>query len=325
VTIRDLLAMTSGLRDYDDDPAYVRAFARSPRAAPGLDRLAAYGLARPRLFPPGAKGRSYYSNTNYVLLGMVVEAVTGRSYEDALERFLRRAGLRATTYGRPGRQAAVAHGYANPIPTGGPALLGAYRRAFDGSPLATTQIDPAAVQVVSSDPRAEGPTVGLEPPSAQQEGMYGAPTAVVRQDLTHSYSLRGAGASAGGVVSNTKDLARFWRSLFSGRLLGERGLRMIRQSVPADPGSPGVRNYFSLGLARQDLAPHAFWPGSPRLRIWMKLGDIWGYTSASYYVSGPAPYGGVVVTNTTNLFPSPVGDLGVLRRTLLALSGQSGQ
>jgi hypothetical protein len=61
-------------------------------------------------------------------------------------------------------------------------------------------------------------------------------------------------------------------------------------------------------------------PGSPALRIWMKLGDVWGYTSASYYVEGPAPYGDVVVTNTTNLFPSPVGDLGVLRETLRALS-----
>ena len=50
-------------------------------------------------------------------------------------------------------------------------------------------------------------------------------------------------------------------------------------------------------------------------------GDIWGYTSASYYVEGPAPYGGVVVANTTNLFPSPVGDLGVLRGTLQAIGG----
>lgn len=51
----------------------------------------------------------------------------------------------------------------------------------------------------------------------------------------------------------------------------------------------------------------------------MKLGDIFGYTSSSYYVEGPRPYGHVVVTNVTNLFPSPVGDLGVLRDTLRAL------
>ena len=53
----------------------------------------------------------------------------------------------------------------------------------------------------------------------------------------------------------------------------------------------------------------------------MKLGDIWGYTSASYYIEGSKPYGGVVVTNTTNLFPSPVGDLEVLRETLQAIGG----
>ena len=121
------------------------------------------------------------------------------------------------------------------------------------------------------------------------------------------------GASAGGVVGNTQDLARFWRVLFSGELIGKRGLRLMEESVPGDPGSNGVRNYFTLGLARQDVAAGAFWPGSPELRIYMKLGDIWGYTSAAYYIEGPAPYGGVVVTNTTNLFPSPVGDLGVLR------------
>jgi hypothetical protein len=38
-------------------------------------------------------------------------------------------------------------------------------------------------------------------------------------------------------------------------------------------------------------------------------------------LEGPAPYGGIVVTNTTNLFPSPVGDLGVLRGTLQAIGG----
>jgi CubicO group peptidase (beta-lactamase class C family) len=319
VTIRDLLAMTSGLRDYDDDPSYVRAFSRAPNASISLRRLAAFGLARSRLFAPGAKGRSYYSNTNYVLLGMLVEAVTGRTYADALERFLDGAGLDSTSYGWPS-QTRVG-GYANPLPKGGPALLDRYRKAFAPAPTVTSAIDPAAVRVVSSNPRAEGPTVGVSGASAQQEEQYGGPANVLLQDLSHAYSVRAAGASAGAVVSNTRDLARFWRELFSGELVGKRGLALIKRSVPGDPGSTGVRNYFTLGLARQDIAAGAFWPGSPKLRIYMKLGDIWGYTSASYYVKGPAPYGGVVVTNTTNLFPSPVGDLGVLRDTLQAIGG----
>jgi CubicO group peptidase (beta-lactamase class C family) len=317
VTIRELLSMTSGLRDYDDDPTYVRAFARHPTASLSLSRLAALGLRRPPLFKPGAKGRSFYSNTNYVLLGLVVEAVTGHRYPAVLGRLLHRHGIDATAYGG----STTVHGYANPLPSGGPALLGLYRKAFSAAPIAKTQLDPAAVQVVSDDPKAEGPTVPIAPGTAQQDAQYGGPTQVARQDLTDAYSVIGAGGTAGAVVSNTEDLARFWRLLFSGRLVGKDGLRLMKRSVPGDPGSPGARNYFTLGFARQDVAAGAFWPGSPKLRIWMKLGDIWGYTSAAYYVEGPAPFGGVVVTNTTNLFPSPVGDLGVLRQTLLAISG----
>jgi hypothetical protein len=51
----------------------------------------------------------------------------------------------------------------------------------------------------------------------------------------------------------------------------------------------------------------------------MKLGDTFGYTSAAYYVEGARPYRRRRMTNTTNLFPSPVGDPGVLRATLQAL------
>ena len=80
---------------------------------------------------------------------------------------------------------------------------------------------------MSSDPRAEGPTVALETPTPQQEGQYGGPAQVQRQALGLAYSLRGVGASAGGVVSNTRDLATFWRRLFSGELIGKRGLRLM--------------------------------------------------------------------------------------------------
>jgi CubicO group peptidase (beta-lactamase class C family) len=323
VTIRELLAMTSGLRDFDDDPAYVRAFARAPGDPLTLRRLATLGLARPRLFAPGASGHTYYSNTNYVLLAMVVHAITGRPYGVQLERLFRRAGMRHTTYPRRASSTPAGgpvHGYAPPLHAGGSGLLRNYWRAFAEAPSVRTRIVPEAVQAVSSNPLARGPTVAVGPASAGEQGRYGGPASVLRQDLTGAYSLLGAGASAGAIVSTSGDLARFWRALFSGRLLGERGLRLIRRSVPAPPNPLGVRNYYTLGLARQDVAAGAFWPGSPRLRIWMKLGDIWGYTSASYYVQGPPPYDGVVVTNTTNLFPSPVGDLGVLRETLRALA-----
>ncbi|MGW9382303.1 serine hydrolase [Streptomyces albidoflavus] len=50
---------------------------------------------RPRLRP----GTSWnYSNTNYILAGMVIEKVTGHSWEKEVERrILRPLGLRATS------------------------------------------------------------------------------------------------------------------------------------------------------------------------------------------------------------------------------------
>ena len=318
ITVRQLLNMSSGLRDYDDDPAFGRAFARSPRAPRSMARLAAFGLSRPRLFRPGARGRTYYSNTNYVLAGMVVEAVTGRSFASRMRALFRRAGMRRSSYPLgvgPGR----VRGYQPPYPGG--RRLPAVVRPFLGLPDLSSSTTPRAVLSISTSSLASGPTVEVRPAPPEVRARYGGTQQVVWQDVTRVYRPAAIGSAAGAAVSTSGDLARFWRLLFGGRLVDRATLRLMRSSVPAPPNPRGVRNYFALGMQRQDVARGAFFVGSPPLRIWMKLGDIFGYTSASYYVEGPRPYGGVVVTNVTNLFPSPVGDLGVLRETLRALRG----
>jgi CubicO group peptidase (beta-lactamase class C family) len=316
ITVRRLLNMTSGLRDYDDDPAFGRVFARSPDAPRSMARLAAFGLARPRLFRPGARGRTYYSNTNYVLAGMVVEAVTGRSFASRIGALFRRAGMRHSSYPL-GVFAGRVRGYQPPYPDG--RTLPAVVRPFLGLPDLSFSVTPRAVRSVSTNSLASGPTVGVRPAPPELRARYAGVQQVVWQDVTEVYRPAAVGSAAGAVVSTSGDLARFWRLLFERRLVDRATLRLMRSSVPAPPNAAGVRNYFALGLQRQDVARGAFFSGSPPLRIWMKLGDIFGYTSASYYVEGPRPYGGVVVANVTNLFPSPVGDLGVLRDTLRAL------
>ena len=318
ITLRQLLNMSSGLRDYDDDPALGRAFARSPRRPRSMARLAAFGLARPRLFRPGARGRTYYSNTNYVLAGMVVEAVTGRSFVSRIRALFRRAGMRRTSYPL-GVGVGRVRGYQPPYPGGRkvPALV----RPFVELPRLSRSVSQKAVLAVGTSALASGPTVAVGPAPPEIQARYGGTREVNWQDVTDVYRPAAIGSAAGAAVSTSGDLARFWRLLFSGRLVDRATLRLMRSSVPAPPDPRGVRNYFALGLQRQDVARGAFFPRSPPLRIWMKLGDIFGYTSASYYVEGPRPYGGAVVTNVTNLFPSPVGDLGVLRDTLRALRG----
>jgi D-alanyl-D-alanine carboxypeptidase len=68
LTLRSLLTHTSGLYDFSADT----------RGAVPVTPLQAVRIALTR--PPADRGRFSYSNTNYVLLGLVVEQVTGRPY-----------------------------------------------------------------------------------------------------------------------------------------------------------------------------------------------------------------------------------------------------
>ncbi|MBA2948187.1 serine hydrolase domain-containing protein [Streptomyces himalayensis] len=74
LTLRTLLTHTSGLYDFTTDTQ-------------GTVPLSPLQAVRTSLaHPPSERGGFAYSNTNYVLLGMVIEQVTGRSYAAEAER-----------------------------------------------------------------------------------------------------------------------------------------------------------------------------------------------------------------------------------------------
>lgn len=93
ITIRMLLDHTSGLTDFFFNPTIDRRLL----AAPDATWTAGQALA---LLPPGGSlpGKQFrYSNTNYLLLGLVVEAATGQSLaDDVRTRLLDPLGLNAT-------------------------------------------------------------------------------------------------------------------------------------------------------------------------------------------------------------------------------------
>lgn len=320
VTLRELLAMTSGLADYDESPAYGAALAAHPRRRFSLARLVSYGLDLPAAFPPGAARHTLYSNTNYVLAGMVAEAATGRPFAALLRAVWRKAGMRATSYGAPAGRPVRGYQPAYPPGTKLPSIL----RALAGTPTVTLERAPAALLWARAPGAERGPTTTIEPATAAQRRRYGGVDSWPLQEVGTAYRPLAVGGPAGGVSSTSEDLARFWRALFSGRLLDRAMLHQLRAPVPAPPNPPGVTNFYGLGVQRQDLGRGALWPGSPPLRVWYKLGDIFGYTSASYFIEG-RPFDRWVVTDTTNLFPSPVGDLGVLRDTLRAMAPAAGR
>ncbi|NBE56571.1 serine hydrolase domain-containing protein, partial [Streptomyces boluensis] len=136
LTLRQLLAHTSGLYPYTAAPS-------SPAAE--LDRtftpthLLRTALAHRPLFPPGSDWA--YSNTNYTLLGMIIERVTGRSYAaEAQRRIVTPLRMSGTSFPGTARRLPAPHG-----------------RAYSGTPASpedVTELNPsgagAAGEVVST-------------------------------------------------------------------------------------------------------------------------------------------------------------------------------
>ena len=138
ITVRQLLQHTSGLADYVED--VLDPDDNHPWEPADLVHI---GLSHPPLFAPGTGWG--YSNTGYLVLGMIIEAVTGNDVgAEITDRIIRPLGIRETSYPAtgdreiPGRHA---HGYF----------------AFPGQPeVDVTELEPsipgAAASMISTGP-----------------------------------------------------------------------------------------------------------------------------------------------------------------------------
>jgi len=95
VTIKMLLSHTSGIKDLTTLPDYPTFSKQSltPEAVIALFENQPYD------FSPGSRFR--YSNSGYVLLGYIIEKVSGMTYPDFMDKvLLQKAGLKHTGYNR---------------------------------------------------------------------------------------------------------------------------------------------------------------------------------------------------------------------------------
>jgi D-alanyl-D-alanine carboxypeptidase len=86
ITIRELLNMSSGLYTYDDDEGYVQTSLAEPYKVWQPQELLAIAFKHPPVFAPG-KGY-LYDNTNYILLGLIMQQLTHLPAEQAWQRYL---------------------------------------------------------------------------------------------------------------------------------------------------------------------------------------------------------------------------------------------
>ncbi|MFI9721931.1 serine hydrolase domain-containing protein [Streptomyces sp. NPDC052396] len=102
ITVRDLLQQTSGLFDYVNDPSVIQAisqdFEKHRLDATPAEQWVALALRHPPLFTPDHRHpRWAYSNTNYLLVGMIIEKAGGLGWREQIEhRIIAPLGLRHT-------------------------------------------------------------------------------------------------------------------------------------------------------------------------------------------------------------------------------------
>ncbi|HEV2130156.1 MAG TPA: serine hydrolase, partial [Longimicrobiaceae bacterium] len=129
VTIRQLLQHRSGMGDYLTHPE----FRRDPKRFRTVDDLLELIRPAPLAFEPGTRQR--YSNSGYVVLGAVIEALTGRAYRDVMHEWIfEPAGMTRTGPGGQEADANTAIGYSRRLASSEGGLVSNEQVRGPGSP-----------------------------------------------------------------------------------------------------------------------------------------------------------------------------------------------
>jgi CubicO group peptidase (beta-lactamase class C family) len=107
ITIRHLLTHSSGIPDYVQDKGFNNT---DQGKQVTLENMISWFRDKPLNFEPGTK--FMYSNSGYIMLGFVIEKITGVTYSQALTKYIfRPLGMKHTSYGPPNDTAKLAKGY----------------------------------------------------------------------------------------------------------------------------------------------------------------------------------------------------------------------
>ncbi len=209
ITIAQLLEMRSGLYNYTETVEMNRILDDDPAYAFDPEELLAMAFAHDSYFDPGE--RFYYSNTNTVLLGLLIEQLAGPVPEEFRKRIFAPLGMHDSVF--PERVSA-----AIPAP---------YARGY----MYGTNVETIPTQVLPEDQQAAARAGTLAPYD--------------QTDCNPSWAW-----TAGGGISTAWDLLRCVPALVTGGLLAESTQQERMDSIqPRDPDEPEGPAY-GYALAR---------------------------------------------------------------------------
>lgn len=205
ITIAELLEMRSGLYNYTNAAVIWENMDRHPSKVWSPAELLAIAFAHPPNFPPGAAFE--YSNTNYVLIGLIVEKAGGKSLAQAMQD----------------------------------RLFGPLRLQDTLLPASAVNTIPDPYSHGYLYGSASVAMVGTPPYSPQVQASARAGTLLPKDytGLNHSFA-----AGAGGVISTANDLATWIQALVAGRVLNATyQRRWLDSPQPEDPNKPDGQQY----------------------------------------------------------------------------------
>jgi len=129
ITVGMLLNHTSGIPSYTEDLWFLVRYFGFPGKQWQPDELVAVIRNKGLKFEPGS--RHEYSNSNYLLLGVILEKTTGKSYGTLLQELANKLGLENTYYLNYSKNILITNGYDETLLHLGRRNLAGFRRSLE--------------------------------------------------------------------------------------------------------------------------------------------------------------------------------------------------
>ena len=204
ITVRQLMNHTSGLVRYEFKETFTKDLTANPMKVWTPEERLAYLFGEKAAFEAG-KGWDY-SDTNYIVLGMIIEKVTGKKFfDEAARRFIKRLKLNDTIPQEGPVMKGVVQGYAGPNnPFGGKDAMienGKFvvnpQLEWTGGGYASTSVDLARWAKMMYEGKAFGQKMvpqmleGVSAPMLGRETKYGLGVIIRQTPAGTSYGHSG--------------------------------------------------------------------------------------------------------------------------------------
>jgi D-alanyl-D-alanine carboxypeptidase len=240
IKIQELLNHTSGVPEIFTTKGYQTLFQKDPEVRADETKLLKLGL----LAPWGARGEFHYTNTDYILAGMVIENVTQKPLAVTVNNLLSEANITGAYFPTSDKVLpsgnmlnVLAQGY---LPEN-PHWPNAFKQALRRYPRMTTEGNPEAPLLYD----------------------------VTKVDLAQL----SVGAAASGMLMSTPDMIKWYEYLF----LNKNSLTSAEREKLLAPLTANSNSSYGLGIVTNYLPDYDF-------TVYTHSGSFFGYNTSLIYI-----------------------------------------